>query len=344
VTDVSADSVPMHGQAATITAHGYDPDDDQLTWTWAATPYPPSQTSCPDKNDPANWPVALGQSSNALAPTSFQLSAAMTATSWCVWAMATDRYGAMDADVVGVIPANNPPQPILRVVTPDPASSYAAYTHFVLGADQSSDLDGDPLTYKLTLTQAPSASKAVLQPCPEPIPAADPRFQCLDADVSGRYVVSLEISDATTTTTTSLTLNVLPDRLPCIDTTTPMYGMPSKDNPRSPRPVIVSMVDDDGEPYPNLADPLQTVKFTWFKGKNDSGNLSYVDNGSFSMLTLVPMDYQEGDVANIRLEIHDRNTAAIDAILLGCGNADFCPIAPGSPCNVRVSWRIVMDQ
>ena len=352
VTELSADGVPLHGQAATITAHGYDPDDDQLTWTWATTPYQdvctdsgnPVDCSCPDKGKPINWPLARAVASNTLSPTSYQVPATMTAGPLCVWAMATDRFGAMGVDVYGLVPSNNPPQPVLRVVSPDAANSYPAYTHFQLAADQSIDADGDPLTYKMTLDQAPLGSTAVLQACGDPITSTDPRFQCLDVEVPGQYVVSLAVDDGDGSRSTSLTLTVLPDQPPCITMTTPMYGSTVlKDDPTAPNPIMVNMVTDDGDPYPNAAHPLQTVTFTWFKGKNDSGSLLYVDNGSFSTLNLVPMDYKAGDVANVRLEVHDRNTAAIDAILRGCGDAPSCPIAPGSTCLVRVSWRIEMD-
>ena len=341
VTKVDADGVPLHGQAVTLTAHGYDPDEDQLTWTWAMTPY---QGSCPNKDDPTSWPLGLATRSNTASPSSYQVPATMTSASWCVWAIATDHYGAVGVDVYPLVPSNNPPRPALRVVSPDAANSYQAYTHFVLGADQTTDADNDSLTYRLSLTQAPLGSTASLQPCGDPSISTDPRFQCLDAVVSGQYIVSLAVDDATTTQSTSLTLDVLPDQPPCIAMTTPMYGTPLlKDDPAAPGPIMLNMVTDDGDPYPNSPNPLQTVKFTWFKGKNDSGSLQYVENGSFSMLNLVATDYQPGDVANVRLEVHDRNTAAIDAILLGCGDAPFCPIAPGATCFVRVSWRIEMD-
>jgi len=343
VTEVHTDGVPLHGQAATIAASGYDPEQDQLTWTWAMTPAL-TPNPCPDPSNPVNWPPAP-VTSNTASPTSYLVPGALTTSSWCVWAFATDRYGAVGAGNGALIPANNPPQPVLRVVSPEPADGYHAYTHFVLSADRSSDVDGDALTYGLTLDQAPLGSAASLQPCADPSISADPRVQCLDVALSGQYVVSLAVSDGTTTQTTSLTLNVLPDQPPCIAMTTPMYGAALlKDDPTAPHPLMVNMVTDDGDPYPNSANPLQTVKFTWFKGKNDSGSLQYVDNGSFSMLNLVATDYQPGDVANVRLEVHDRNTSAIDAILLGCGDAPFCPIAPGAICFVRVSWRIVMDQ
>ena len=338
VTDLSADGVPLHGQAATISAHGYDPDGDQLAWTWAMAPYP-----CLDKGVPGNWPPAL-PSSNTASPTTYLVPASMTTSSSCVWAFATDRYGAVGVDNYGLVPSNNPPVASLRVVMPDAATSYRAYTHFELAADQSTDADGDPLTYLPMLDQAPLGSTATLQSCPDASISGDPRFVCLDVVLPGQYVVSMTVSDGNTTKIAYQTLTVLPDQPPCITMTTPMYGTSLlKDDPTAPSPLVVNMVTDDGDPFPNPSNPLQTVKFTWFKGKNDSGTLQYVDNGNFSMLYLVPTDYQPGDVANVRLEVHDRNTSAIDAILLGCGDAPTCPIAPGSTCLVRVSWRIEMD-
>jgi len=349
VVTLTADAIVLHGQSVTFTAHGSDPDQDRITWTWARTPAMPpagSPNPCPRQDDPVNWPAATDRTpSNTSSPTSYQVPASLTASSWCVWAFATDPYGAVGVDIQPLIPSNNPPQPVLRVVSPDPAGSYPAYTHFLLAADQSTDADGDLLDCTLTLDQAPLGSTAMLVPCADPAIAADPRFRCLDVALSGQYVVSLVVGDGTTTRMTSLILNVLGDQPPCIAMTTPMYGSTLlKDDPNAPSPITVNMVTDDGDPYPNAQNPLQTVNFTWFKGKNDSGSLQYVDNGSFSMLNLVATDYQPGDVANVRLEVHDRNTSAIDAILLGCGDAPFCPIAPGAICFVRVSWRIVMDQ
>jgi len=347
VVTLTADSIVLHGQSVTFTAHGSDPDQDRIAWTWALTPAMPPAVStnpCPRQDDPVNWPVAMATPSNTLSPTSYQIPANLTVSSWCVWAFATDPYGAVGVDVQPLIPSNNPPQPVLRVVSPDPAASYPAYTHFLLAADQSTDADGDPLDYTLTLDQAPLGSTAMLVACEDPAIAADPRFRCLDASLPGQYGVSLAVRDGTTTRVTSLSLNVLADQPPCIAMTTPMYGSALlKDDRSAPSPITVNMVTDDGDPYPNAQNPLQTVKFTWFKGKNDSPTLQYVDNGNFSMLNLVPADYKTGDTANVRLEVHDRNTAAIDAILLGCGDAPFCPIAPGSTCFVRVSWRIEMD-
>jgi len=343
---VSADAIVFHGQSVTFTAHGYDPDQDQLTWTWALTQAMSAAVSpnpCPDRNNPMMpWPMATP--SNTSSPTSYQVAASLTVSSWCVWVFATDPYGAVGVDIQPLIPSNNPPQPVLRVVSPDPADSYPAYTHFQIAADQSADPDGDPLTYTLALDQAPLGSTAMLVPCTDPAIATDPRFRCLDVALSGQYVVSLHASDGLANPGTSMTLNVLPDQPPCIAMTTPMYGATLlKDDPLAPNPIIVNMVVDDGDPYPNSLNPLQTVMFNWFKGKNDSGRLQYVDNGGFSLLNLVATDYQPGDVANVRLEVHDRNAAAIDAILLGCGDEPFCPIAPGSTCFVRVSWRIEMD-
>lgn len=342
VTGLGADVTPLHGQPATITAQGYDPDDDQLTWTWAMTPLL-SPNVCPDKSDPANWPPQTPTPSNTSSPTSYLVTGTLTSSSWCVWAFATDRYGAVGVDNTPLVPSNNPPQPVLRVVSPNQSNSYPAYTHFELAADLSSDADGDTLVYKLTLDQAPLGSTASLLGCDDATIKADPRFQCLDVLLPGQYVISLAVYDGTTTNTTSLTLNVLTDQPPCIAMTMPMYGTALlKDDPTAPSPITVNLVSDDGDPYPNTPRPFQTVKFTWFKGKND-GALQYADNGSFSMLNLVATDYQPGDVANVRLEVHDRNTAAIDAILLGCGEQPFCPVAPGSTCFVRVSWRIEMD-
>ena len=331
MTAIDGDGAPPRGSAVTYTAHGYDPDQDQLTWTWAEGSYP-----CPDPGNSVTWPMRAA--SPEPSPTSYQIAAATSPE--CVWVFATDRYGAMTAANRPVVPADNPPQPVIRVVMPPPADSYPAYSNFVLSGAFSSDADHDPLTYKWNLDQGPLGSTAALAPCADPT-LADPSFQCLNVLVSGQYIVSLAVFDGTATTSTTLTLTVLPDRLPCIALTSHYDDPIYQDDPANPKPIVVSMVSDDGNPYPNPASPLDTVKFTWFKGKND-GPLQYVDNGGFSELDLIPMDYQLGDVADVRVEIHDQNTAAIDAILHDCGEQPRCPIAPGSTCLVRMSWQIEM--
>ena len=337
VTMIDADGVPLRGGAVTYTAHGYDPDQDQITWTWATGAYP-----CPNPSDPGAWP--LGPKPQSPSPTTFPIASVTTAE--CVWVFATDRYGATTADNTPLVPADNPPVAVIRVASPSPADSYPAYSRFRLSSASSSDADpGDPLYPTWSIDQAPLGSTATLAPCPasDPATAADPTLQCLDVLVSGQYVVSLTVSDGFMSTTTSMTLKVLDDALPCITMTTHDYNDPTyKDDPTMPNPIVVKMVSDDGDPFPNPNNQLDTVKFTWFKGKND-GPLQYVDNGGFSELDLIPMDYQIGDVANVRLEIHDRNTAAIDAILSDCGDQPRCPIAAGSSCFLRVSWRVEMD-
>lgn len=334
MTRIEADGVPPRGGAVTYTAYGYDPDQDQITWTWAMGTYP-----CPDPSDTGKWPA--GNRSTALSPTVYEIPAVTTAQ--CVWVFATDRYGAETAANTQLVPADNPPQAIIRVASPTAADSYPAYTRFQLSSASSSDPDGDPLDPTWSLDQAPLGSTATLVPCPASMTVSDPTLQCLDVLVSGQYVVSLTVSDGFMSTTTSMTLKVLDDALPCITMTTHDYNDPTyKDDPTMPNPIVVKMVSDDGDPFPNPNNQLDTVKFTWFKGKND-GPLQYVDNGGFSELDLIPMDYQIGDVANVRLEIHDRNTAAIDAILSDCGDQPRCPIAAGSSCFLRVSWRVEMD-
>ena len=97
---------------------------------------------------------------------------------------------------------------------------------------------------------------------------------------------------------------------------------------------IVDRVSDDGDPYPRSAHG--ETHFTWYVGRAGEP-LVYQDN-DFHSLDLAPGTFSLGDVGSVRVEIHDRNTRAIDNVLLGCGDSDVC--AARSGCFQRVSWKI----
>lgn len=353
VTQISqAGGSTPKGRDATFTAIGSDPDQDQLTWTWIAT-----HGDCPDYRDPATWPHdTMGGEPGT--PTTFVVrDQAYTASAkYCVWAFATDRYGAVGAANLPVAPADNAPVVSLLMVVdpgaqePPPGPLYPAYSRFQFTAD-ATDIDGDQLTYSWSLSQQPIGSTATLVPCASDSSSDDDTRRCFTADLPGTYSVSLSVSDGTLPAqATSGPLMVLADAPPCIETTEPAFALDPTTNAKAlttqgyyaDQKIKVDSVYDDGNPFPPPPGK-DRPRFTWYTGTNDTG-LHYLDNVNYQDLSLSRSDYLIGDYVNARLEVHDSNVGVIDAILAACGNADFCatPVIPAgrTSCWVRVSWRI----
>ena len=345
------------GQPATFTAIGADPDQDQLTWTWLA-----KQGDCPDPKNPANWPHDDTMQGEPDAPATFVVNdpSYTKAAKYCVWAFATDHYGAIGAANLRVIPLDNPPLATIQMVVdperrdPPFGPPYPAYSTFQLTA-VASDVDDDPLTYDWKVDQRPPGSTVDFSPCPGQGSVDDDHtLRCFTADLPGSYVVSVDVSDGIMPVhAMTPVLMVLGDAPPCIQETLPMFsvGAPplrARTSPGSvpnPGPIKVTNVYDDGNPYPpvNNSKPPQ---FTWYTSINDAP-LRYVDNVDFFRLPLP--DAHLGDYVNVRLEVKDEpNAAFIDTILASCLDADFCAtptIPPGRvDCWVRVTWRFHLDQ
>lgn|GEM_PF-2245304 len=353
ITQISPAQNPTpKGLPATFTAIGSDPDQDQLTWTWISRP-----GGCPDAKDESTWPHDT-TSGEPGAPATFVVSdeALTKSQKYCVWAFATDRYGAVGAANLTVMPGDNAPVVTLRMVAdpgsenPPPGPVFPAYTSFQFTA-VASDPDDDQLSYTWNLDQQPIGSTVMLIPCAGQS-SSDDGPRCFTADLPGTYAVSLSVSDGIlTATASSQPLVVLADAPPCIDRTTPMFAVDPTVNAKAltsqgyyvDQKIRVDSVYDDGNPYPQLPG-RERPHFTWFLGTNDTG-LHYVDNVDYQELPLSKSDYRQGDYVNARLEVSDPNGGVIDQILAKCGeNADFCatPVIPGerATCWVRVSWRI----
>jgi hypothetical protein len=335
VGDVHQVGTAGRGKTATFMASGFDPDQDQITWTWAKEP-----GDCPGQNDPSTWPNDR-TSGPAAAPATYVLDdPTLTSGRYCVWAFATDRYGATGAYPLTVDPADNPPIAVIRVVN-GLKDAYPAYTAFELTAADSIDPDDDPLSYSWEL-HPPPGSMAIFIPCAgESSVNDDDTRRCFKADVSGQfqYGVSLTASDGKLASMANLQLNVLADIPPCIVSGVPQLP-PGNPVPHqsytNPSPVSVT-VTDDGD--------TDQVHYTWFKSTN-SAKLQYVDNADWPSLHLTASDYHPLDTANVRVEVRDRNVDEINQFLAACKDADFCPnpMGPaGAVCYLRATWHIVMD-
>ena len=318
---------------ATVRITAYDPDSDSLTITWAVVP------GCDGK------PAAVRSDGTPVDEgIEVVVDKTMTGGRFCVWAFATDRYGATSALSNVFDPENVPPQPRIDVVSPAPADTYRLYSEIVLTSDGSTDPD-DPLglDFSWNLKNKPAGSVAELFSvgCQAPGGSTAGDLHCLDADKPGQYEVELIATEAagdgnTPTKSTPVTrvFNVAPDILPSIVQTTPEIG----DGPipmLEDRKFEVIKVDDDGDPRPAMT--ANHLSFTWFLTGPD-GQVQTLENDVAS-LTLGVSKYHLGDHVKLRVEVHDRNRDACDRALLLCRDDDLCSSPPDRL--LRVTWNLL---
>ena len=309
-------------QSAMFTVDATDPDADALTIGWAWR-----EGACPDFLDRSTWPTVDVEGPLELRRT-FTVSPVPDSL-FCVWAFATDRHQAVNVINKAFPPRDQPPVPLLTLSSPDVAASYPLYTTFVI-RDASSDAEGDSIMLDWGLPNVPSGFTGALSPCDDPF---DDHTRCLHADVPGRYVVSLGASDGAekSIAPATLTLDVLPDRPPCIAMTSPPFGAIWAGDPTSDATFRVTSVDDDGDP--------RDLHYVWYYAKADEP-WNVVGNDFFD-LNIKAGTFNEGDLAEVRVEIHDRpNKGAIDNALLMCDTQSFCAVQAGSGCFQRVTWMV----
>jgi hypothetical protein len=323
VTSISADSSPvMRGQGASFSALAYDPDSDSFTLSWVAR-----KENCPDISDRSTWPDAKSTGQR------LTVDSADTNEPFCVWAFATDRYGAVGANNLPVNPGNVAPVAMIELLSPKVADLYPLYKTFEL-SDASTGPDNVTRTTEWTLLKSPTGSTAQLRATGCSMAAAGTDVHCFTADVPGPYTVSLKVTADGKSSTDTKTYVVNVDTLPCIDVLTcvpSLEGPPTLD-PTQDQSFTVYHVEDDGDSTP-------LAQYIWFVTV-DGALLPFEHN--FSMLTIPPNQYQEGDVTKIRVEAYDRNRQKVKEALSICGDAaDRCAGDPQRPnCFQRVTWTV----
>lgn len=322
VMSIEPDFPVVRGQEASFTAVVFDPDSDSFTLAWAAQP-----GTCPSTLDMVP-PTSPGDR--------LTVDKATTARDFCVWAVATDRYGAVGVRSHYSNPVNMPPMAVIDLLGPSGGEPYRLYSTFALSSRHSSDPEGDPITKTWSLTPAPGSQTARIDgdACPSDVKADG--VVCFTADAPGPYQVQLEVSDGSDSKgVASKTLNVDKDRFPCILMPEPSISGVVSRSVDDTHPIVVHMVDDDGDPSPSST--ANRAHFTWYYSL-EGGDLQPVEN-DFPQLYL-GTTFKPGDMTAVRVEVHDRNRQAIDAALLSCGDNDLCPGDPARPsCFQRVTWR-----
>ncbi|HEY2903239.1 MAG TPA: hypothetical protein VGL59_21835 [Polyangia bacterium] len=330
--------VISRGQPATFTATFADDQSQAPAISWARV-----DGGCPDATDRTQWPPSRTTT------TMFTVDGPMTKVPFCVWAVATDTHGAATAANFAATPTNHAPTAAIDVVSPT-QPPYSFLSQFVLSA-RTNDVDMDPLMVSWKLGAMPAGSKATLGVC-----ADNPKdqFRCLASDLPGDYCVDLTAADASEQATASITLTVLADALPCIDSTMPDYlsgplvhllasdGASTADN--SIDSFAVLRVADDLDSWPSNSSQLQ---FSWSTARN-TDPLVFVGIGG-ATLPLLTLNFRVGDKVRVRVEIADRNNSKeIQDVLAGCNDQDVCDapatraynIPPRAGCHLRVTWNV----
>jgi len=311
------------GDTAEFTARTKDDQQEPPVLTWAH-----QKGACPgDQN------AAPAQRSRI---DRYKVLPSDTGGRFCVWAFATDSHGAVGAKTYEANPANHVPVAQIDVVSPEPVPMFRLFSDFHLSGARSSDRDQDPLVYQWKPIKAPAGTNLVLAPCAGAM-AADPQEQCFSADVFGEYKIGLTVSDGIDSAETVQTLMVLDDQAPCLSQTAPtMSATKVVHPPTMPDHFEVSRVDDDGEPLP--AGPRGgRTHFSWAWARGD-GAMNYLLDRDIPWYDIPEGTFPVGETVRVRVEISDRNAAAIRKILDSCADQDVCAARPG--CFQRFTWKI----
>ena len=168
VADAGPDQRGRVGTTVTLDGSGSsDVDGDALSYTWSLT------------DRPAGSAAALSD------PHAVQPHFDLDLPGHYVAQLLVSDGAAESSDTLEVTTVNSPP-----VADAGPAQTVALGATVTLDGGDSSDVDGDPLTYAWALINIPDDSNAVLS---DPT-AVQPSFV---ADLAGDYVVQLIVSDGT---------------------------------------------------------------------------------------------------------------------------------------------------
>ena len=320
-------------QLVAYTASASDPDGEPLLLTWTM-----SAGRCPvDPSSTAGWPTDPRSTADTFSLTVLALDP------FCIWAFATDPHGAIAARALQVTPANRPPTAAIDVVTPAGGPPYPLYGRIQLSAASSTDLDGDPLTFAWGSLADAHGSSVTLGPCSDQMGDG---FRCFIPGVAGTYTAQLTVDDGFGGHSTAMrTIEVAEDQLPCLGVTSPPLDAPEivriagvagavSSTAANTGTFSVQTVTDDGDPFPGSSTGVTT--FSWFLGLG-SDPVVYLGR-NFPSYTMDFNLYSIGDEARVRVEISDRNQAAVAAVLLGCGDQPLCAGRPG--CYQRATWTV----
>ncbi|MES1172421.1 MAG: hypothetical protein ABUL77_04215 [Bacteroidota bacterium] len=197
----------FRGEDAVFQADASDPEGDLSTVEWVRD----DARACPrgprDHLDRKNWPVGVRHAGRI-----FEVAGQDTEAPFCLWAFATDAEGAVTAaEPLQVNPKSHAPVAKIEVIDPVDPSAYSMYADVKLSAHGST---ADALATPTWKVVAPPGSSVMDLECSSEL---DPQIACLTPDIPGKYLIELTVRNPDgAMSMTSLPVQVLPDRLPCI--------------------------------------------------------------------------------------------------------------------------------
>jgi PKD repeat protein len=148
-------------------SHSYDPDGQPITYQWSILSKP------------------VGSNATLTGPTTAKPSfVADVHGDYSIQLIVTDSLGAASSPATVKVSFNN----VAPVANAGPSQSAVVGQTVTLNGSKSTDANGDPLTYKWSLTSAPSGSKAAISNPTAQIASFVP-------DLPGTFVVQLIVND-----------------------------------------------------------------------------------------------------------------------------------------------------
>jgi hypothetical protein len=190
------------GESPVFTAIVDDPEGQPYELAWGTTPECPSAGQ---EYDVKKWPETWTMTSE------FSVDPKVTAGPFCLWARATDSYGAKVIVTAPKDPTNHPP--VAKLTRTPATSAVALRTPIEYSALGSSDADGDQVrVVAWYFDQAPvpvEDRNGLLADCP------DRNKQCFVPEVPGEYTVTVRVTDGIDeVSSTSNTVVVQPGNVP----------------------------------------------------------------------------------------------------------------------------------
>jgi hypothetical protein len=200
------------------------------------------------------------------------------------------------------------------------------------------DEDGDELDVQWDLVAADGAA-ATLEGFGE-------NAKLLSPDAVGRWTVRIQVDDGGgQPETSSVELDVVEDRPPCIVVTSPAradghyYVLDKGDDPRR---FSVLVVQDALDPFPPLADddPVTgQAGFVWFMKAPGQSSYEPIAGWNESSFAVSPQAYRSGETLELRVEVRDRIEGPSRD--LPCPESEWsCKLDTTGDCYQRQTWGV----
>jgi hypothetical protein len=329
----------MRNEPAQFTAVARDPDQSSSTLALAWFERPGSE--CPRTPREAADPAYRLSDGTAIERQHAEAGA------YCLWVIATDQDGATALATRPYTVTNRAPVGVIAVEAPQDASAaakivgapapidVALFSEVRLSAAESTDPEGDKLTYRWRIT-LPDGTAAQPQPCTQ---SAEARVvSCYVVVTPGLHRFELDVSDGSDPGMPVVQpVMALEDAAPCVVSTTPAFGLTRPQNSEEALTLKVDQVTDDGDPFPPRPGQVSQATFTWYSRKLPA--TTFERWKTHAPWLDVPANHaRPGDVIEFRLQYGDR----VKDRELGCDpDALNCPPALDRKCHQWVGWTVV---